>query len=210
MAKIPVGVLMNRLEADPSDRDLVLAELQKRYSQRLEAIYRCRGIRCPQHRDELVQVVWFRLWRRCSKPGGWKPGAGEDPLWTLLGKIANNLANDVYRRRRSNDKRWATYCDEVKHVGADQRPCVATAGGGEKKLRGPRVGPVGAVSRRERAKLEKAALEKYPKLAPEKQKLLQFVVDGHTTRQIGAIVNRSPGRVVEDLQRVRCELSARS
>jgi len=210
MAAIPVGVLMTRLEADPTDQDHILAELQKRYGERLLTVFRYRGIRCPLHRDELVQMVWVKLWQRCSKPGGWQPGAGEDPLWSFLAVIAKNLARDVHRRRHSSHKRWATFCDEVQHVGADQRPSAATTAGetGETKLRGPRVRPVGTMSRRERARLEKAALEKFPKLPADKRKLLQLVADGHTTRQIGAKVNRNPGRVVLDLQKARCELVA--
>jgi RNA polymerase sigma factor (sigma-70 family) len=199
---------MERLQVGLLAWDPVLHELEKRYSTKLDARLRFKGVWCPSRRDDLVQAVWYRLWRRCSKPEGWKPGKGKDPLWTLIKKIADNLRLDLNRRRRTHEKHWAGYCEAFSQFDGDAAASVPakTRQPGERAPRGPRVQLVGGMTRRERASLEREALLAFQELPAKKQKILLLVADGHTTRQIGEKIDRSPGRVSIDLNDVRREV----
>lgn len=212
LGSLPVTTLMERLEVDPADRDHVLAELQKRYSRSLDALFRIKGVQCPGRRDELVQTVWYRIWRRCARAGGWKPGRGNDPLWSLMKKVAERLLIDQHRRGRTADSRWTTFCDDRSTFGADVAGCLTARvpQPGASSPRGPRIELVAAMSRRERARLEKAAIAEFRNLARSDRRALVLVAKGRTTREIGIRIKRSPGQVSKVLNAARREVITRA
>jgi DNA-directed RNA polymerase specialized sigma24 family protein len=203
---------MERLEADPSDRDHVLGVLMERYSSRLDAFLRKMNVRCPARRDELKQELWCRICRQCGRPGGWKPGRGADPLWSLMKTAAKRLVIDLVRRGHARAERWRTFCENYATFGDDVATCMKTKRGrdGAVAPRGPRMEFVGEMTRRERARLAKAVLAELMSLKPSDRRLLELVAEGKTTREIAITINRSPGQVCKVLTAARREVITRA
>jgi len=203
---------MERLEADPSARDHVLSVLMARYSSRLDGILRKLGVRCSARRDELEQAVWFRIWRRCGQPGGWQPGRGADPLWSLLKTAAKRLVIDLVRRGHTGAERWREFCEDYATFGDDVAICMQAKAGqaGAVQLRGPRIEFVGPITRRERARLAKAVLAELMYLKPSDRHLLELVAEGKSTREIATTIKRSPGQVSKVLTAARRKVITRA
>ena len=214
-ADMPVTDLLHRLQADPTDPERLLLELQRRYSRRLDLELRRSGVRCPTRRDEHVQLVWATLWERSLRHSGWDPAQtqnAEDPLWGLLKTISRNCFFDQGRREKTHKKRQLALHDHVNASGVD----VATTPWSETRQvqgelpRGPKLKPLAGLTRRERARIEWHALAEFANLPKLQRVKLRLAARGLTTREVGLKLKRSPGQVAKDQGAAREQLLARA
>jgi len=117
---------------------------------------------------------------------------------------------DLHRCGRTADNRWSTFCDDYATFGKDVAACVQSRAGqpGSVAPRGPRIDLVGSMSRRDRARLEKAALAGFGNLTWSDRRAIMLVADGRSTREIARRINRSPGQVSKILTAARREVIA--
>jgi hypothetical protein len=215
LADTPVIDLMRRLQADPTDPERLLLELQRRYSWRLDLELRRNGVRCHTRRDEHVQRVWAILWERCLRSGSWDPAQArnaEDPLWGLLKTISKNSYFDDGRRRKTELKRLNALQSRVEASGIDVETTAWTE---TRQVEGPlprepREKPLAALTRRKRVLVERHALTEFANLPKLQRVKLLLAARGLTTREVGLKLKRSPGQVAKGQGAAREQLLARA
>lgn len=129
---------------------------------------------------------------------------------SLMKKVTGRLVIDLHRCGRTAGNRWSTFCDDYATFGKDVAACVQSRveQASTSSPRGSRIELVGAMTRRDRARLEKAVLARFGNLTRSDRRALVLVAKGRTTRAIARTIKRSPGQVSKILTAARREVIA--